>query len=113
MHKLRSFATRRGLGVHVVRLATLSAALTALTALIVADVTAAESDELVALSLPDADPHDLDTTIDTPQLLAPVVPDALAPSAPPPPQLLADTTPEKPKKPKRRSKLKFGRFEGY
>lgn len=111
MHKLRSFATRRGLGVHVVRLATLSAALTALTALIVADVTAAESDELVALSLPDADTHDLDTTIDAPQLLAPVVPDAVAPSAPPPPQLLADT--EKPKKPKRRSKLKFGRFEGY
>lgn len=112
MHKLRSFATRRGLGVHFVRLATLSAALTALTALLVADVTAAESDELVALSLVDGDPGELDATLGAPRLLALVVPDAVAPS-PTTPQLLIDIAQEKPKKPRRRSKLKFGRFEGY
>jgi len=108
MHKLP--AARRGPGVHLVRIAALSTALTALTALVVADVTAAESDEPTPLALT-ADTPDLDTHADAPVLLAAIVPDAIAP------QPSLDELPargeEKPKKQRRRSKLKFGRFEGY
>lgn len=110
MHKLP--AARRGPGVHLARIAALSTALTALTALVVADVTAAESDEPTPLALV-VDAPDLDTHAEAPALIALVLPDAVKPA----PSVLDDFVPmleqEKPKKPRRRSKLKFGRFEGY
>lgn len=114
MHKLRSPAGRRGIGVHVVRIAAFSAALMAITSIVVADVIAAESEE-PAMALLAADGWSAGVVADErgPVLLAAavVVPDAVL--APAPSVLEELTPPVPPKKRKRRSKLKFGRFEGY
>ena len=79
---------------------------------VIADVTAAESDEPTPLALV-VDAPDVDTHAEAPALIALVLPDAVKPA----PSVLDDFVPmleqEKPKKPRRRSKLKFGRFEGY
>lgn len=113
MHKLRSPAARRGPGVHLARIAAFSTALTALTVLVVADVTAAESDEPTALALIDT----TDPISAAPWIAARILPDAIAPATPSLEQLAAITgepldKPTKPKK-KRRSKLEYGHFEGY
>lgn len=113
MHKLRPTTARRGIGVHLVRIAAFSAAFTALGGIVVADVLGADLDEPTAMALLADGPFAVDLG---PVLLAAavVVPDALTPAAPalddliPPPEL------EPPKKKRRRAgKLKFGRFEGY
>ena len=115
MHKLRSPLTGRGPGVHLARIAALSTALTALTALVVADVTAAESEDPTALALVDVASPD----VEAPLIAARVMPDAVAPPAPTDAQLLAmaiDEPPaqlEKPKPKKKKRKLSYGRFEGY
>lgn len=115
MHKLRSSGGRRGIGVHVVRIAALSAALTALTGIVVADVVAAEP-EAPAEAVIVGDEWRAEADERGPVLLAAavVVPDAVA--APPAPELLEidePMEPPTPKKKRRASKLKFGSFDGY
>ncbi len=112
MHTLRSSAARRAPGAHLLRILMLSTALTGLMTIIVADVTAAESDEPTPLALTDDTP-DPAAPVAPPQLLALVVPDAITPSAPTLPELLPDLTDEPPRPRKKRNKLKYGRFEGY
>lgn len=113
MHRLHSSVARRGVGVHIARIVGFGAALTALTGIVVADVTAAEPDEPVALALVADRVAPADAIADErgPELLAAVVvvPDAVAAptAAPPAPE------PARPKKKRRAGKLKFGRFEGY
>lgn len=112
MHRFHSPAARRGFGVHVARIAVFSAALMAITGIVVADVIAAEVEEPAAMALGDDDAVVLDTFADErgPLLLAVVVPSGALPTA----VSLPELTPEPPKLKKRRSgKLKFGRFEGY
>jgi hypothetical protein len=110
MHKLRSPVGRRGIGVHLVRAAAFSAALLAITGIVVADVIAAEPEEPVVARIA-AEPGSADA--EAPVLLAAavVVPDAVVVAAQGLPEDLAP--PEPPKKKKRSSKIKFGRFEGY
>lgn len=112
MHTLRSSAARRAPGAHLLRILMLSTALTGLMSIIVADVTAAESDEPTPLALADEAP-DPAAPLAAPQLLALVVPDAIAPAPATLPELLPEPIDARPKKPKKRGKLKFGRFEGY
>ncbi len=114
MHKLRSSAGRRGIGAHVVRVAAFSAALMAITSIVVADVIAAEPEEpAMALIVGEGWPAGAVADERGPLLLAAavVVPDAVPAPASSLPEDMAP--PEPPKKKKRRSKIKFGRFEGY
>lgn len=112
MHRFHSPAARRGLGVAVARIAVFSAALMAITGIVVADVIAAEVEEPAAMALGDAIADERG-----PVLLAAavVVPNAVLPAVVSLPELIPELIPEQPKvKKKRRSgKLKFGRFEGY
>lgn len=112
MHKLRSPVGRRGIGVHLVRAAAFSAALLAITGIVVADVIAAEPEEPVVARIAAA-PGSADAEAPAPVLLAAavVVPDAVVVAAQGLPEEFAP--PEPPKKKKRSSKIKFGRFEGY
>jgi hypothetical protein len=110
MPKLRMPA-QRDYGVHLARLITFSAALAAITGIIVADLTASEADEPAAMALAlvddDATPADRAAEGEVPVMLAAevAVPDAPEIAAPEP-------APVKKKK-QRKSKLNFGRFEGY
>lgn len=110
MHEHRSLTTRRRSSVHLLRLAraaSFAAAVTGITAFVVADVLAAEHDAPGLLTI--AEEPELDPT-PAPVFLAAaiVVPDAVAVPVPEPiPELLA-----RPKK-QRSKKIKFGRFEGY
>lgn len=112
MHKLRSPGGRRGIGVHVARVAAFSAALTALTGIVVADVIAAEPEAPAEASIAGDEGR---AEADGPVLLAAavVVPDAVAVAAPELPELDEPMEPPTPKKKRRASKLKFGSFEGY
>jgi hypothetical protein len=109
MHKLRSPGGRRGIGVHVVRIAALSAALLTMTGIVVEDVIAAEPGAQALLLLLE---EGVDSEALAPVLLAAavVVPDAMQALNPEPPEL--EPGPEPPRK-KRRPRVKFGRFEGY
>lgn len=108
MHKLRSSGGRRGIGVHVARIAAFSAALIALTGIVVADVLAAELEVTEASIAGD----DWEAEASGPALLAVVVPDA--PEALPAMDLpLEPMEPPQPRKKRRAGKLKFGRFDGY
>jgi hypothetical protein len=114
MHKLRSSGGRRGIGVHVVRIAAFSAALTALTGIVVADVIAAEPEEPAVASITgDEWRGEADVDERGPVLLAVVVPDVVPAPMSDLPELEALPEPPKPKKKRRPSKMKFGRFEGY
>ena len=110
MHKLRSPA-HRDIGLRVARITTFCAAVAAITGIVVADVTAAEAEQPIALALVAEDPVDAvaerSADAEVPVLLAAAVavPDALPVLTPP--------EPIPPKKKRRASKLKFGRFEGY
>lgn len=112
MPSLRSPA-QRDFGVHLARLITLSAALAAITGIVVADLTASGADEPAAMALArtddDAAPADRAAEGEVPVLLAAAVelPDAPLAAPPEPVQV------EKKRKKPRRSKLSFGRFEGY
>lgn len=112
----------RRIGQQFARIAAFSAALSALTTIVVADVIAAEPAELLAIV-------DLVAIDDEPVAFAAREDDGVAvlaaasvqlPDALPPPlaladELVVDPAMERPapKKKRRRSKLKFGRFEGY
>lgn len=111
MHKLRSPGGRRGIGVHVVRVAAFSAALLAITGIVVADVFAAEPEE-AAIGLAEGASAGAGVDERGPVLLAAavIVPEGVAPLAASLPEV---EEPEPPVKKKRSSKLKFGRFEGY
>jgi len=118
MHKLRPSTARTGVGVHLVRIVALSAALTALGGIVVADVLGADLEEPTALALLADD--GASSAEPGPPLLAAaiVVPDDLRPAAadlPPVPLDLDALRPPRQKKPRkpRAGKLKFGRFEGY
>ncbi len=109
MHRFHSPAARRGIGVHVARIAIFSAALVAITGIVVADVVAAEVEEPAAMALGDDDSLMVDTIADGrgPLQLAVVVPSGALPAAVALPAL------PKPKKKRGPPKIKFGRFEGY
>lgn len=119
MSKLRSPGRR--IGVHFARVAAFSAALTALTTIVVADVIAAEPIEMIEAAV--LGELEEDTLVfaeredDRVAVLAAAgvqVPDALPVALLDP---FDDVLPEPevaPKKKRRsKSKLKFGRFEGY
>lgn len=122
MSKLRSPGRR--IGVHFARVAAFSAALTALTTIVVADVIAAEPIEMIEAAVHgELDELEEDTLVfaeredDRVAVLAAAgvqVPDALPVALLDP---FDDVLPEPevaPKKKRRsKSKLKFGRFEGY
>ncbi len=99
--------------VHVVRIAALSAALTALTGIVVADVVAA-GPELAASSIA-ADEWFADADARGPVLLAAavVVPDAAPAPVPVLPASEELLEPPAPRKKDRPRKMKFGRFDGY
>ncbi len=110
MHEHRSLTTRRRSSVHLLRLlraASLAAAITGITAFVVADVLAAEHDDPGLLTITDA-PEPTPTPAPAPVLLAAaiVVPDAVTVPEPIPEPVA------KPKK-KRSKKIKFGRFDSY
>lgn len=111
MHMIRSHAARRGLDIFV-RVAAFSVALTALTGIVVADVIDAGVDEPPPLALVDEDGANAGELAAErgPGLLvaAVVVPDALMSAVP-----IAMEDLEPPAPPKKKRKLKFGRFEGY
>ena len=111
MHRFHSPAARRGFGVHIARIAAFSAALMAITGIVVADVIAAEVDDPAAMALGDDDALAVDKIADDrgPLLLAVVVPSGALPTA----VSLPELTPEPPKKKRGPRKIKFGRFEGY
>lgn len=116
MHKFHSPAARRGIGVLIARIAAFSAALMAITSIVVADVLAAETDEPAAMMLIDDDTRLVDANADErgPVSLAVVVPNGALPVAASLPELIPELDePPRPKKKRRSSKLKFGRFEGY
>ncbi len=115
MHKLRSPGGRRGIGVHVARIAALSAALLTMTGIVVEDVIAAEPGAQAMLLLLEEGMAGADSEVLAPVLLAAavIVPDVmLVPEPEPEPEPELGEKPEPPRK-KKRSRIKFGRFEGY
>ncbi|MBA3549979.1 MAG: hypothetical protein H0T76_26165 [Nannocystis sp.] len=119
MHRFHSPAARRGIGVHIARIAVFSAAVMAITGVVVADVIAAEDEEPAAMVLGDDDSLAVDMIADErgPLQLAVVVPIGALPVAGILPQFISEpdfgSGPPKLKKKRRSGKLKFGRFEGY
>lgn len=105
---------RRRLGVHFVRVASFTAALTAFTTIVVADVIAAEPIEALApiLMVDEDEPIELaDREVVGAAALSAAgvkLPEVMPAAVEPLPELIPD-----PPKKKRKSKLKFGRFEGY
>lgn len=97
--------------VHVVRIAALSAALTALTGILVADVVAA-GPEVAAASIA-TDEWFADADASGPMLLAVVLPDAAPAPVAALPELEELFEPPAPQKKHRPRKMKFGRFDGY
>ena len=110
----------RRIGGQFARIAAFSAALAALTTIVVADVIAAEPVDLLAivdLAAVDDEPVAFaareDDGVAVLAAASVQLPDALPPPAAPLTDPFADGDEPAPKKKRRKSKLKFGRFEGY
>ncbi|MEZ4448204.1 MAG: hypothetical protein R3B09_01910 [Nannocystaceae bacterium] len=115
----RSPAGRR-LGVHFARVASFTAAVTAFTTIVVADVVAAEPEEAIAALVDwgeDDDTIELaardDVGAATLSAAGVKLPEAAVVVAELFDPFAEAVEPPAPKKKKRKSKLKFGRFEGY